>query len=728
MTFGELEQAVARYAPPESLGLIRRAYEVARRAHEGQVRQSGDDYIEHPLQVALILAELHLDPATLAAALLHDVVEDTSITLDEIRAQFGDEVAALVDGLTKLARIQFRSREEEQVENLRKMFFAMAKDLRVILIKLADRLHNMRTLKYLPDERRRPFARETLEIFAPLAHRLGITAIQWELEDLGLRYSEPEIYRDLALRVAQKRGERERYTEAVIAVIRERLAQAGIAAEVTGRAKHFYSIYHKMYVRGLDFSDIYDLVAVRVIVQTVRDCYATLGLVHTIWKPLPGRFKDYIAMPKSNMYQSLHTTVIGPKGEPFEIQIRTEEMHRIAEYGIAAHWKYKEGNVTDREFEEKLSRIREFLEWDTQERDPNEFMRALRTDLFADEVFVFTPKGDVVDLPAGAVPLDFAYRIHTELGHRCNGAKVNGRIVPLDYQLQNGDIVEILTRSQPAPSWDWLTMVKTSQAKNKIRAWFKKELREENIVKGKDLLEKEVRRQGMDPAVALDEKLLQEMAQRYNFQGVADLWAAVGWGGLTAAQVASRIKDELRRQKKLPEDDLEAILAGVKPKAPVHRPGPGIRVKGLDNVMVRFSRCCNPVPGDAVIGYITRGRGVSIHRTDCPNVAHAERERLVECTWETGDESATYPVPLEVAGGDRPGLLSDILASIADTRTNCTSVSARTYRDGLAVIELVLEIRNREHLQYLIQRIMRVRDVYRVSRPAEGAGRGDGED
>ncbi|MGE5559889.1 MAG: RelA/SpoT family protein [Chloroflexota bacterium] len=721
MTYAELEQAVLRYAPPETLGLIRLAYDVARRAHEGQVRESGDEYIEHPLQTAAILAELHLDAATLSAALLHDVVEDTSITLEEIRAQFGPEVAGLVDGLTKLARIQFRSREEEQVENLRKMFFAMAKDLRVILIKLADRLHNMRTLKYLPDERRRQFARETLDVFAPLAHRLGISAIQWELEDLGLRFSEPEIYRDLALRVAQKRGERERYTEAVIATIRDRVATAGITAEVTGRAKHFFSIYNKMYVRGMDFADIYDLIAVRVIVQTVRDCYATLGLVHTIWKPLPGRFKDYIAMPKSNMYQSLHTTVIGPTGEPFEIQIRTEEMHRIAEYGIAAHWKYKEGNVTDREFEEKLSRIREFLEWDTQERDPNEFMRALRTDLFADEVFVFTPKGDVVDLPAGSGPLDFAYRIHTELGHRCNGAKINGRIVPLDCELQNGDIVEVLTRSQPAPSWDWLNLVKTSQAKNKIRAWFKKELREENIVKGKELLEKEARRQGIDPALALDEKLLQEMAQRYNFQGTDDLWAAVGWGGLTPAQVISRIKEELRRLKKLPEDDLEAILAGIKPKTVVPRPGPGVRVKGLDNVMVRFSRCCNPVPGDDVIGYITRGRGVSVHRADCPNVTHSEPERLVECTWDAGDESATYPVSLEVAGSDRPALLSDILASVADTRTNCASVSARTYRDGLAVVELVLEIRNREHLQYLIQRIMRVRDVYRVSRPSEGA-------
>ncbi|MEW6308949.1 MAG: bifunctional (p)ppGpp synthetase/guanosine-3',5'-bis(diphosphate) 3'-pyrophosphohydrolase, partial [Bacillota bacterium] len=575
MTLEDLQRRVAQYNPRADSDLIAAAYRFSRDAHLGQHRESGEDYIEHPVAVAMILADLELDDVTLAAALLHDVVEDTRATLEVVNTAFGAEVAQLVDGVTKLSRLEYRSREEEQAENLRKMFLAMAKDIRVLLIKLADRLHNMRTLKHLPEERKRSIAQESLDIFAPLAHRLGISRLQWEMEDLALRYLEPKRYYELVELVARKRAEREEYAAEVIAALKGKLGAAGITAEITGRPKHFYSIFRKMYVQGREFDEIYDLVAIRVIVDTVRDCYAVLGIVHSLWKPLPGRFKDYVAMPKSNMYQSLHTTVIGPRGEPFELQIRTWDMHRTAEHGIAAHWRYKEGTRGDVRFEQKLSWLRQVLEWQHDLKDAREFMDSLKIDLFGDEVFVFTPKGDVVDLPTGAMPLDFAYHIHTDVGHRCVGAKVNGKIVPLDYKLVNGDIVEILTSKTGSPSWDWLNLVTTSSAKGKIRARFKKERREENEARGRESLQRELKRQNLDAAELLKPDRLAEVLRRLNYVAEADLLAAIGYGGLTAQQVVSRLKDELRKEKK--PEDLEHPVKTEKRLAPTSL---GINVEG----------------------------------------------------------------------------------------------------------------------------------------------------
>ncbi|MEW6724602.1 MAG: bifunctional (p)ppGpp synthetase/guanosine-3',5'-bis(diphosphate) 3'-pyrophosphohydrolase [Bacillota bacterium] len=715
MTIEDLQRET-NYSP-EAWALIAKAYEFSSRAHAGQTRSSGDQFIQHPLEVARILAGLHLDAASIAAGLLHDVVEDTGISLPDIEEEFGPEVAFLVDGVTKLGRLENRSRVEEQVENWRKMFLAMSNDLRVILIKLADRLHNMRTLKYRPREKQIETANETLDIFAPLAHRLGISTIQWELEDLALRYKEPEIYRTLAEKVAKKRSERQAYTNIVIGALREKLQEAGIKSDIQGRAKHFYSIYRKMYIQGRDFNDIYDMVAVRIIVQSVRDCYAALGIVHTLWRPIPFRFKDYIAMPKSNMYQSLHTTVVGPQGEPFEIQIRTEEMHQRAEFGVAAHWKYKEGDIDDRDFEAKLARLREFLEWERDSRDAREFMQALKVDLFADEVFVFTPKGDVVELPAGAGPLDFAYRIHTDVGHHAVGAKVNGRMVPFTYVLKTGDIVEIMVnRGSAGPSRDWLDIVKTSNAKSKIRQWFKKERREENESRGEELLLKEARRQGLNPAQDLTEERLLEVGKRFSCHEVGDLHAAIGYGGLTAMQVVNRIKEEIRKERK--EVVVEAEIKG-KPRQATSTLG--VRVEGIDNALIRFGRCCKPIPGDPIVGYITRGRGVSIHRRDCPNVVHvaqADRARLIDVHWDLAYID-TYPIELVVTGLDRPNLLSDILNAIADTRTNLGAVRAQSDRSGMATVQLTLEIHHLDHLQYITNRIIKVRDVFSVSRGSQ---------
>jgi guanosine-3',5'-bis(diphosphate) 3'-pyrophosphohydrolase len=671
--------------PEQDRAMVARAYQFAERAHAGQTRVSGEPFIGHPLAVAGIVADLGLDAVTVAAALLHDVVEDTPASLEAIRAEFGDEVAMLVDGLTKLARLPVGGRAEEQAENLRKMLIAMARDIRVILIKLADRLHNMRTLEPLSPDQRQAMARETLEIYAPIAHRLGIFRLKWELEDLALRFLQPEIYSDLARRIPHKRQEREEFAEELMAELRERLKAAGISAEVSGRAKHFYSIYQKMYEQHHDLSQIYDLLAVRVIVDTVRDCYNVLGIVHATWKPMPGRFKDYIAMPKSNMYQSLHTTVIGPRGEPFEIQIRTWAMHRTAEYGIAAHWKYKEGST--------------------------------------DEDFVFTPKGDVIQLPAGSTPIDFAYRIHTEIGHHCVGAKINGRIVTLDRPLENGDIVEVLTHKQAGPSADWLGIVRTSTAKNRIRQWFKRERREEAVARGREAVQRECRRLSLEPTQLLRPEWLEEAARRFSYQGVDDLLAAVGFGSTSAAQVVGRLREQWRRaeeQRALAEAEAQALAEmpaggrrGVGP-----RKSDGVRVRGIDNVLVRFGRCCNPVPGDPIVGYVTRGRGVSIHHPTCPNLLshRGEEGRLIEVDWEQVD-AAYYPVEVEIHGLDRPGLLSDVTQILADTRTNIIEACARGRgRSDRAVIGFVLEIKNLEHLESLRRKILKVRDVYRVER------------
>lgn len=702
----------------ESVEKIIDAYYIAEDAHKDQKRSSGEPFIVHPVQVAHILMDLGLDADTVAAGLLHDVIEDTDVELDEIEDKFGHEIAMLVDGVTKLGRIEYKTKEEQQAESLRKMLLAMAKDIRVIIIKLADRLHNLRTLEYVDEAKQREKAYETLEIYAPLAHRLGIYRIKWELEDTSLRYIDPKGYYDLVEKVAAKRQEREAYIEQVINILEEKLEEMGIEADIEGRPKHFYSIYKKMYMQHKDFEQIYDLLAIRVIVNTVRDCYAVLGIVHTLWKPIPGRFKDYIAMPKPNMYQSLHTTVIGLEGEIFEIQIRTWEMHRTAEYGIAAHWKYKEGKKVNTELDNKLAWLREILEWQSDLKDATEFMETLKIDLFTDEVFVFTPKGDVIDLPKGAIPLDFAYAIHSDIGNRCVGAKINGKLMPLDYQLQTGDIVEIITSSSSnGPSRDWLKLVKTNQAKNKIKQWFKKEGREENIAKGKEMLEKEAKRQGYIFSHLARNEWLEPIVKKYGYHSIEDIYAAVGYGGMTTNQVLARLIEEYK--KTVRTEAPEAVVKDVKRARPPKTQDTGVKVKGVDNIKVRFARCCNPVPGDDIIGYITRGRGVSIHRTDCMNVTDPsiEEYRLIEVEWIEANK-ASYFAEIQIIADDRNSLLADISVAIADMDLNVTAINARTTKNKQVIINLVLEINNIKQLDKVMKQFKKIdgiSDVYRVN-------------
>jgi len=714
-----LEQAESTNPSLLRTTVIEEACEFAYKAHQGQTRCSGEPYITHPLAVASILLELGLDAITISAGILHDVVEDTSITIDDIKTNFGEEIALLVDGVTKLSRIEYKSKEEQQVENLRKMFFAMAKDIRVILIKLADRLHNMRTLTHMKVTKQKEISEETLELFAPLAHRLGIFRIKWELEDLAFRHLEPEMYYELVKGISMKRREREEFIARVKTITQENLEKVDIKADIQGRPKNFYSIYKKMAKEQVELSQIYDLLAIRVIVDSIKDCYGALGIIHTLWKPIPGRFKDYIAMPKPNMYQSLHTTLMGQGGEPFEIQIRTWDMHRTSEYGIAAHWRYKEARSESKEFDKKLSWLRQLLEWQTDMSDAKEFMESLKIDVFADVVYVFTPKGDVVELPAGSIPLDFAYRIHTDIGHRCIGAKINGRIVSLDYKLVNGDIVEILTAKQGQPSRDWLKMTQTSQAKNKIRSFFKREKKEENSIKGRELLEKEAKKWGSDnTGELLKQEKLQEAAKRYNFTNLDDLYAAVGDGAITPLQVLGKYRDELREKLELNKGELKQQADNEAWEQRYSKPSRGVRVKGIDNIMVRLSRCCNPLPGDEIIGYITRGRGVSIHRGDCPNVEYhkdEEQERMIDVIWD--DEAAgTFQVQLEVTAVDRPRLAMDVMSMIADTKTNISSVHARATKNGLAQVTLKLDIKSLEHLRLVQERVKRVKDVMDVHR------------
>jgi GTP pyrophosphokinase len=716
----ELFRLIKAYNANVDIAAIQAAYEYAEKAHRNQKRFSGEPYIVHPLEVAKILAQLELDPETIMAGLLHDVVEDTGITLEDIQVKFGKEVALLVDGVTKLSRFEFKSKEEQQAENLRKMFLAMAKDIRVILIKLADRLHNLRTLKYHPVPKQQEIAQETLEIFAPLAHRLGIYRIKWELEDLSFRFKEPDRYFELVKKIAETRKKREEKINYVISILQDKLKTMGISAVIEGRPKHLYSINEKMIKQNVDLNEIYDVMAVRCLVDTVKDCYATLGIVHTMWTPIPGRFKDFIAMPKSNMYQSLHTTVVGPLGEPLEIQIRTMEMHKTAEYGIAAHWRYKEGTKGDSEFDKKLAWLRQLLEWQHELRDAREFMENLKIDLFDDAVFVFSPKGDVLELPAGSVPLDFAYRIHTDVGHRCIGAKVNGRIVPLDYVLKNGDIVEILTSKNSAPKRDWLNIVKTSQSRTKIKQWFKKENREENILKGRELLEREARKQGLEAESLKPEKLL-EIGKKLSFFTLEELFAAIGDGVITANSILNKIKlEEARSEKRgLLSEEVQTLKNEIKlPAGWRGKPTQGIRVKGIDNLLVRLSHCCNPVPGDPILGYITRGRGISIHRIDCRNITtymQCERERLVDVAWDE-EFKDPFQVKLEVNGMDRSGFLSDIMAVLVDMKISANWVTARGKKDGGAVVDLVLEIKDLVQLEHIMNRIKRIKDVYDVKR------------
>ncbi len=729
MGIEELLAKASSYMKEQDLKRIRDAYEFSEEAHRGQLRKSGEPYILHPVAVAEILAGMQMDVVTIEAALLHDVVEDTKVTLDVLRERFGETLAGIVDGLTKLERIQFRSKEEQQNENYRKMFVAMANDIRVILIKLADRLHNMRTLKYQSEESQRRIAHETLEIYCPIAHRLGISAIKWEMEDIALRFLNPQQYYRIAHLMKMKRAEREQYIGDLIVKIQEKLNEMGIHGDISGRPKHIYSVYKKMTTKNKQFNEIYDLLAIRILVDNVKDCYATLGIIHTLWKPMPGRFKDYIAMPKANMYQSLHTTIVGPTGEPTEVQIRTYEMHRTSEYGIAAHWAYKDGKeqgVAPGSFGDKMNWVREIIELQQESRDAAEFMESVKMDFFTDLVFVFTPKGEVFELPAGSVPLDFAYRIHTEVGNRTIGAKVNGRIVPLDHKLKTGDIVEILTSKHSyGPSQDWLKIAQSSHARAKIRQWFKKEKREENVEKGREMLERELRRIGLEPSDWMADDKLLEAARKFAFNDTEDMMSAIGFGGITAAQICTRLTERLRKeteesqQIQLTHEVKELKASPGAAAATRRRPTHGVRVKGADNLLVRFARCCNPVPGDDIIGYITRGRGVSVHRTNCSNIPGAsegeEAARVIEVEWEDSVES-NYSVEIEILGNDRRGLLNEVLQAVSESKTNISAVSGRSDKNKMSIIHMTILIRNKEHLQSVVDKIKRVKDIFSVQR------------
>lgn len=724
VAFDALLKGVRTYMPEEECLEIRKAFEIAKKAHSKQKRASGEPYILHPIAVATILAGLQIDTMTLQAALLHDVVEDTEISLAQVKEIFGDELAFLVDGVTKLNQFQYHTKEEQQTENYRKMFLAMAKDVRVVVIKLADRLHNMRTLKHVSDEKKRRIASETMEIFAPLAHRLGIFNIKWELEDLSFRYLEPEKYYDLVDQMKQKRQTREEIVDDTMEQLKKALEDVNIYADVKGRPKHFYSIYKKMKKDNRDLSQIYDLYAVRVIVDTIPQCYAVLGIAHNLWKPLPYRFKDYIAMPKSNMYQSLHTTIIGTKGQPVEIQIRTWDMHRVSEYGVAAHWRYKEGNKgADKDFDEKVGWLRQLLEWqDTS--NPKEFVNSLKLDVFSAEVFVFTPKGDVMKLPQGSIPLDFAYRVHTDVGHRCIGAKVNGKIVPLDYKLKNGDIVDIITSKVLKPSLDWLNIVGSSESRNKIRNWFKKENKEENIIKGKELLEKEAKRLGYDWKNLNKQGRLEKISRSLNAGGESELLSAIGFGGVPVNTVLLRLIDMNKKEaeKEAVRSNTFELIEKIKKHEPKKKKsGTGVLVKGESGVLVRMAHCCNPVPGDDIVGYITRGRGISVHRADCTNIGttDADLDRMIEVSWDggTGD---IFQVGMEISAYDRAGVLASIMAALSEMKINIAAVNARTNDNKSVDLSIVVDVRDLAQLDFIMTKLRRIKDIYTVQRAPGG--------
>ena len=699
------------YMDDPDLDMVRKAFKYADEAHEEQYRVSGEPFVEHPLGVAIILADLELDIVSIVASLLHDVVEDTVVSSEEIEKEFGEEVAHIVDGVTKLTRMQFKTKADQQAESLRKMFVAMAEDIRVVLIKLADRLHNMRTLNYLKKEKRKEKSKETLEIYAPLAHRLGMSKIKWELEDLSFRYLKPEIYYEVSHKIQANRKQREKDIQEAIETLKLTLKNHDIEADIYGRPKHLYSIYNKMRRKEVEFDEIYDLTAVRVLVENVKECYEVLGIIHEIWKPMPGRFKDYIAMPKSNMYQSLHTTVIAPNGDPLEVQIRTYEMHKTAEYGIAAHWRYKEGKVGDEKFEEKLSWLRRLLEWQKDLQEPQEFMETLKIDLFEDEVFVFTPEGDVVSLPRGGTPVDFAYHIHTEVGHRCVGAKVNGKIVPLEYKLKNSDIVEILTsKKSNGPSRDWLKFVKTSKVRSKIKHWFKKQRRDEIIEKGHRILDEHLDKHNIELSEKEKEKELKKITKELGRKDVDDLLEELGYSNISPKQVISKFSDYE------PEKDLEKKQkSSHKHDSSVDK---GISVKGMEEMLVRMAKCCNPVPGDDIVGYITRGRGVSVHRKDCKNLknlAESEPERIIEVSWERG-RTESYQVDLRIEAVNKSALLNDVTHIIKEEKINLLSVMARTNDQNRAVINLSLELSSTEHMYDIMKKIESISGVLNVSR------------
>ena len=703
--------------------LIQKAYNFAAEHHKGQKRMSGEDYIIHPLNVAYILADLQMDDSTICAALLHDVVEDTDVTNEDIVKNFGEEIAEMVAGVTKLSKIQYVTIKEEQVENYRKMFLAMGKDIRVILIKLADRLHNMRTLSNLKRDRQIANAKETMELYAPLANRLGIYSLKSELEDLAFRYLYPEEYRELVMSIEKKREERIEFINKIMNEIRVALKKQKIVAEVTGRAKHLYSIYRKMQRDNITIDQVYDLFALRIIVNSVKDCYAALGVVHDLYTPMPGRFKDYIAVPKPNMYQSIHNTLIGPKGTPFEVQVRTWDMHRVAEYGIAAHWAYKEANKFKKSnvvvTEDKLAWLRETLEWQKDMQDPDEFLKTLKTELFEDEVYVFTPKGEIKTLPRDATPIDFAYTIHAEVGHKMVGCKINSKMMPIVTPLKSGDIVEIITSdTAKGPSRDWLKIVKSSSAKTKIQQWFKKTEREENIEKGKDILDKEIKKIGMSHSDLFKPEWIQVVLNRYNYNSVEDMYASIGFGGISPNKIITRLLEEYKKEHE--EDVIEEKIQELVTEAPRKNSAPksGVSVKEIDNCLVKFSKCCNPVPGDDIIGYITKGRGVSIHRKDCTNLKDllSEEERIIEVEWYDEKEKAEYNVDIQVLANDRTGLLADVVKEITSKKINIMGVNTKTSKDRIATIDVTLEVQDIEQLNQIIKQIRKVDSVYEVTR------------
>ena len=704
---------------------IMKAYNYAVQHHGDQKRRSGEPYIIHPINVAYILAGVGLDEATICAALLHDVVEDTDVTDADLRRDFGEEVADMVAGVTKLGSMQFTSVEEQQAEDYRKMFLAMGKDIRVIIIKLADRLHNMRTLKYLKRDRQIANAKETMEIYAPLANRLGLYSMKWELEDLSFKYLYPEEYHELVEGIDKKREERLKFIEKIMADIRVQLKKQHIDAEVTGRAKHLYSIYRKMKRDNKTLDQIYDLFALRILVNSIKDCYAALGVVHEMYSPMPGRFKDYIAVPKPNMYQSIHTTLLGDKGTPFEVQIRTWDMHRIAEYGIAAHWAYKEASYFGKKQsvkveEDKLAWLRETLEWQQEMQDPQQFLETLKTELFEDEVYVFTPKGAIKVLPRGATPIDFAYNIHAEIGNKMVGAKINSKMVPIITPIKNGDIVEILTSdNSKGPSMDWLKFVKSTSAKSKINSWFKKEKREENIEKGKDLIEKELKRIGIPYAELFKTDYINPMLERYKYKNLDEMYLAVGFGAITANRIIARMLIEYRKEHKEEPKIEEKIEELAKNKVDNTKVSDsGVIVKGIDNCLVKLSKCCNPLPGDEIIGYITKGRGVSVHRKDCPNVADLlkEQNRIIDVKWYNDEKKSSYTVEIEIFANDRNGLLGDIVQKLNDSKVRLISVNAKATKERIAITEVTLEVDSVESLNKVIRELRKIDSVYEVSR------------
>lgn len=719
---------IESYNPSADMSVVVKAYTYAEMAHStAPTRLSGERYFIHPYNVAIILCDMHMDVQTIAAGLLHDVVEDTGKTYDDIKREFSVEIADMVDGVTKLSKVKYRTKEERQAESLRKMIIAMSKDIRIVIIKLADRLHNIRTLEYMREDKQKQKAMETLEIYAPIANRLGMASIKWELEDTSLKYIDREGYDDLVKKVSEKNEERKEFIKSIVDIIKKKLDEASLEnVEVTGRPKSLYSIYKKMYHKNKAFEQIYDITAVRIIVDSVRDCYGALGIVHTMWKPIPGRFKDYIAMPKPNMYQSLHTTVIGPDGEPFEIQIRTLEMHRTAEFGIAAHWKYKEGISAEGNFDEKLNWLRQMLEWQQETNDPEEFMENLKVDLYSDEVFVFTPKGEVINLPIGSTPVDFAYRVHSAVGNKCVGAKINGRIVPLDYKLKTGDKIEILTSANSnGPSRDWLKIVASSQAKSKIKKFFKEKDKEFNVEKGRELLEREIKKQGYAINDILKDEWIKQCADKYNLYTDENLYAAISIGSITENQVFTRLKS-IYLEKNKDKIDLEKINKNdsiteksIQKRSEKH--ASGVIIRGIDNVKVRLSRCCNPVPGDAIVGFITRGRGVSVHRADCTNIHDlndSDDERFIDVEWDTG-KKGTFLSEIQIKAVDRPKLLQDITGLYNDAKLNAISLNLKINKDKIAVIDINFEINETKQLHDLIKKIGKVEgvlDIYRTTK------------